>query len=249
MLIDWPPADAALAGAGLVIVLAYTVYGLTGFGSSITAVPLLTQFLPLREVVPMMLLFDLAAGVMVGLRNRSQVDWRELARMAPPMAAGMVLGVTLLVHAPQRALLLALGVFIFAYAAWSLLLRPPLRPVRSVWGFPVALLGGLFTATFGTGGPIYVAYLARRIMQPQPLRATISTLILGSGLVRLVLFSSVGLYHQPQVLPRSLLLLPCMLGGLWLGTRLHHRLPARRVVQAVWVVLLSAGAGLLLRNF
>lgn len=96
MLIAWPAPDAALAAAGAIILLAYTVYGLTGFGSSITAVPLLTQFLPLREVVPMMLLFDLTGGVLVGLRNRSQVQWREIGRMAPFMAAGMVLGLSLL---------------------------------------------------------------------------------------------------------------------------------------------------------
>ncbi|MDE2153069.1 MAG: sulfite exporter TauE/SafE family protein [Betaproteobacteria bacterium] len=248
MLIAWPAPDAALGAAGAVILLAYTVYGLTGFGSSITAVPLLTQFLPLREVVPMMLLFDLTGGILVGLRNRSQVQWREIGRMAPFMAAGMVLGLSLLLYAPQRVLLLALGGFIFAYALWTLVLRPPVRPLRAAWALPLAFAGGLFTAMFGTGGPVYVIYLARRIEQPQALRATISTLIFGSGLVRLLLFSSAGLYHQPQVLPRALLLFPCMLAGLWLGTHLNRRLPAQRVVQAVWGVLLAAGTSLLLRN-
>ena len=248
MLIAWPAPDASLLAAGAVIALAYTVYGLTGFGSSITAVPLLTQFLPLREVVPMMLLFDLTGGVLVGLRNRSDVQWRELLRMAPFMALGMLLGLGLLLRAPQLALLLVLGSFIFAYALWTLVLRPPVRPWRSVWAAPLAFTGGLFTSMFGTGGPVYVIYLARRIERPQALRATISTLVLGSGLVRLVLFSSAGLYRQPLVLGRAVLLSGCMLGGLWLGTRLNRRLPAHRVVQAVWLVLLAAGGGLLLRN-
>ena len=249
MLIAWPAPDAELAAAGAVILLAYTVYGLTGFGSSITAVPLLTQFLPLRQVVPMLLLFDLTGGVLVGLRNRSQVEWRELARMAPFMGCGMLVGLSLLLYAPQRLLLLTLGGFIFAHALWTLVLRPPLRRVHAGWAVPLAFAGGLFTSMFGTGGPVYVIYLARRVMQPQALRATISTLIFGSGLVRLMLFSSAGLYQQPQVLPRSLLVLPCMLAGLWLGTHLNHRLPAQRVVQAVWAVLLAAGVSLLLRNF
>lgn len=247
-MIAWPAPDATLGLAGVAILLAYTVYGLTGFGASITAVPLLTQFLPLREVVPMMLLFDLTGGILVGLRNRDQVQWRELARMVPFMAAGMLLGLSLLLYAPQRALLLALGSFIFAYALWTLVLRPAVRPVRAAWAVPLGFTGGLFTSMFGTGGPVYVIYLARRISQPQALRASISTLILGGGLARLILFSSAGLYHQPQVLPRALVLFPCMLGGLWLGTYLNRRLPAHHVIQAVWVVLLAAGAGLLLRN-
>ena len=248
MMLAWPAANASLLGAAAVVVLAYTVYGLTGFGSSITAVPLLTQLLPLREVVPMMLLFDLVAGTLVGLRNRSQIDRAELFRVVPFMIVGMLIGVSLLVWAPQRLLLLTLGVFIFAYALWTLVLRPPVRPMSAIWGPPLAFVGGLFTSMFGTGGPIYVIYLARRITQPQKLRATISTLLFTSGLARLVLFSSVGLYHQPQVLPRTLLLFPGMFVGLWMGTRLNHRLPAKRVVQAVWVVLLAAGFALLLRN-
>jgi uncharacterized membrane protein YfcA len=164
------------------------------------------------------------------------------------MTAGMVLGLSLLLYAPQRALLLALGGFIFVYALWTLVLRPPVRPLRAAWALPLAFAGGLFTSMFGTGGPVYVIYLARRISQPQALRASISTLIFGSGLLRLLLFSATGLYHQPKVLPRALVLFPCMLGGLWLGAHLNRRLPTHRVLQAVWAVLLAAGTSLLVHN-
>jgi uncharacterized membrane protein YfcA len=43
-------------------------------------------------------------------------------------------------------------------------------------------------------------------------------------------------------------LLPCALGGLYLGNRLHQWLPAERVKQIVWVVLIAGGASLVLRN-
>nr|WP_288118092.1 sulfite exporter TauE/SafE family protein [Thiomonas sp.] len=248
MVIDLPFPWVTLLSATLIIALAYTIYGLTGFGSSITAVPLLTHFLPLRSVVPMMLIFDLGAGIVLGLRNRSAVARDELLRIIPFMVTGMLVGVTLLVRAPQRPLLVTLGCFILAYAAWNLAFRAPQRSISVAWAAPLALLGGLFTALFGTGGPIYVAYLARRLPDVRALRATISTLIFFSGLARLVLFTSVGLYKQPHVLQLALALLPVVMGGLYLGSHLSRKLPAHRIVQAVWGILIAGGTSLIWHN-
>lgn len=238
----------SLGIAALIIVWAYIVYGLTGFGSSITALPLLVQFIPLRTAVPLMLIFDLCVGVLMGLHNRRVIDRSEVKRLLPFMLAGMVLGVTLLVNVPERALLMLLGVFVLAYSAWSLVLRPQVRPLSPRWAAAFGTFGGVFTALFGTGGPIYTIYLARRLPDKTVLRATISGLLFLSALARLVLFTGAGLYAQPQVLPLAVVLLPCALLGLYLGNHLHHRLAPRRVVQIVWVILIVGGAGLVWRG-
>ncbi|HEY8708427.1 MAG TPA: sulfite exporter TauE/SafE family protein [Burkholderiaceae bacterium] len=248
-MLEWIQLPGASLGiAALIIVWAYIVYGLTGFGSSITALPLLVQFIPLREAVPLILVFDLFVGVLMGLNNRRVIDRGEVKRLLPFMLAGMVLGVTLLVSVPERALLILLGVFVLAYSAWSLVLRPEVKPLSSRWAGAFGTFGGVFTALFGTGGPIYTIYLARRLPDKTVLRATISGLLFLSALARLVLFTGAGLYAQPQVLPLAAVLLPCALLGLYLGNHLHHRLPQQRVVQLVWVILVVGGAGLMWRG-
>jgi uncharacterized membrane protein YfcA len=248
-MLDWIQLPGATLGlAALIVILAYTVYGLTGFGSSITAIPLLAQLVPLRLAVPLMLIFDLCVGVLMGLSNRKVIDRGELRRLLPFMLLGMLLGVTLLVKAPERVLLLLLGVFVLAYSAWSLLLNPAVRPLSTRWAAPLGTLGGIFTALFGTGGPIYTIYLARRLPDKTVLRATISGLIFVSALARLVLFTGAGLYAQPHVLPLAAALLPCALLGLWFGHQLHHRLPQQRVVQIVWAILIVGGTSLIWRG-
>ncbi|MEW5888968.1 MAG: sulfite exporter TauE/SafE family protein [Pseudomonadota bacterium] len=241
------PVEVVL-GAALVITLAYLVFGLTGFGSSITAVPLLAHLLPLKLAVPMMLIFDLCAALLLGFKNRSAIDRKELLRLVPYMLAGMALGVTVLVRAPESALLLTLGIFVLVYSAWSLVFRPSLKPIGPAWSVPLGAAGGVFTALFGTGGPIYTIYLARRLDDKLMLRATITSLIFVSALARLVLFTGVGLYGQENLLWLVALLLPCALAGLYLGSRLHRRLPAQRVIQAVWAVLVIGGASLVWRG-
>ncbi|WP_296951246.1 sulfite exporter TauE/SafE family protein [uncultured Massilia sp.] len=237
-----------VAPLALIVMLAYTVFGLTGFGSSITAMPLLVQLIPLKMAVPLMLVYDLASGLVLGLKNLKVVERREVLRLVPFMLAGMAAGTFVLAHAPERILLLVLGAFILCYAAYSLLRRGTPRPLGAIWSLPFGLVGGTFTAMFGTGGPFYTIYLARRLADKLVLRATISGTIFFSGLARLALFSSAGFYRDTTLLALVALLFPFALGGLWLGNRLHSRLPAARVVQAIWGVLILGGASLVLRN-
>jgi len=237
-----------LAGVGLVVAFAYTVVGLTGFGASMVAMPMLVHLLPLRLALPMMLVYDLIGGVAIGVRNRKSVDRGELVRLVPFMLLGVVLGVTVLVKAPERALLLLLGVFVLAFAGWSLLFRPPSAPIRSGWAAPLGTVGGVFSALFGTGGPIYTIYLARRVRDKSRLRATVSLLLFMSALARLASFVAASLFSPPGLALLIATMLPCALGGMYLGTHLHHRLPAHRVVQAVWAILIVGGATLVVRN-
>ena len=237
-----------LAQLALIIVFGYTVFGLTGFGSSVTAMPLLVLLIPLRMAVPLMLVFDLVSGLLLGLKNRRFIDRREALRLIPFMMAGMAIGVLALVRAPERLLLVVLGLFILCYSAWSLLVRAKPQPLAPVWAGPFGVVGGMFTALFGTGGPFYTIFLTRRLHDKLTLRATISGVLLFSAVARLVLFTGAGLYRQATLPVLAAVLLPFALGGLYLGNRLHQWMPAERVRQAVWVVLIAGGASLVLRN-
>src|SRR6478736_6167969 len=95
--------------APLVIVVAYTVFGLSGFGSTVISLPILAHFLPVAYLVPLMALLDLASAAWIGGANRQQVAKPELKRLVPFMFVGFVIGVTVLTGVPDRYLRLALG--------------------------------------------------------------------------------------------------------------------------------------------
>ncbi len=236
-----------LLAVAAAVTLAYTVYGLTGFGAAIVAIPLLAQFLPLRFVVPMMLLFDLVAGLLLGLKNRSSIAKRELLRLVPYLLVGMVAGVTLLARAPERWLLAVLGLFAVLYAGWNLLRQQTTTPVAPGWAVPAGLFGGAFTSMYGTGGPIYASYLARRITDKNVLRASVAALIFGAGWLRLVLFTASGFYAQHGLLMLGAMLMPAAVLGYFIGSRLHARLSGPQAFKAVWLLVWAAGLGLLWR--
>lgn len=246
-MIDLPWSTVAAAGA--IVALGYIVYGLTGFGSSLVAIPMLAHFFPLRFAVPMMLVFDLCAGVLLGLKSRQHLDRGELLRLLPFLLVGMAIGATLLASASDRWLLVVLGAFVLVYALYNLVRTGVLAPVSKRWAIPAGTVGGVFTALYGTGGPVYTMYLARRLSDKAALRATIGILIFTTAFVRLALFTGSGFYAQKGLIPLALTLIPCALAGYVLGTRLHHWLPAERVARVVWLLLVAAGASLLWRGF
>lgn len=240
----WP----TLLATAFIVLLAYSVYGLTGFGAAIVGIPLLAHFYPLRFAVPMMLVFDLCAGLMFGLRDRKQVSRPELLWLAPFVLMGMALGIVLLINVNERWLLMVLGTFVLVYAVRNLLKKNATQPISRRWALPAGVIGGSLTSMFGTGGPIYVLYLAGRITDVSVLRASLGVLIFSTALVRLGLFTGSGFYNQPSLLPLAFALAPLGFLGYWLGSRLHARLPAKRASQAVWLLLIGGGASLLWRS-
>jgi uncharacterized membrane protein YfcA len=237
-----------LAGVAAAITLGYTVFGFGGFGANLVALPLLAHVMTIRFAVPMLMVLDLFSATLMGLKNRPLIEKGELLRLLPWLLLGMVLGVPVLQHAREAWLLTLLGAFVLSYSLWSLLGHASPAPVSPRWSLPAGLAGGIFSTMFGTGGPIYTLYLARRIPDTSRLRATIGALILGSAIVRLALFTGGGFFGQPGLLKLALVLVPCAMLGYVIGSRLHARLPQAQVRKVIWGLLVVSGGSLLVRG-
>jgi len=240
------PAPEILLLAALVTAASYCVFGLTGFGSTVLALPLLAHFLPLKFAVPLMLLLDLTASLALSSRVRGSLRKDEFARFVPFLLLGMGLGVTLLVKLPERPLLATLGAFLLAYALYCLAGRKTLALSRA-WALPAGVVSGSFSALFGTGGVLMVLYFAGRLGSTSELRATTAAGILVSSLTRVVLFAATGLLTQEGLFGSALVLLPSVFIGLFVGQRLHERVNPKIVLRIVYALLLANGVSLLAR--
>ena len=230
------------------VAIAYASFGLVGFGSTVIALPLLTHFFALKFAVPLLMLLDVSAFLLFGTRVRKRIRYAEIGWLVPFILAGMAAGLILLIEVAEQKLIAVLGTFLLLYAGYSLLRRGPPAVLSRAWGVPVGVAGGVFSALFGTGGVLFALYNAGRIRDKEELRATNAAMIMLSALVRVVLFAAAGLLTQEGLLATALVLLPAMLGGAWLGSRLHAAAPAAAVVKAVYALLVIAGLLLLARS-
>ncbi|MBO1016357.1 sulfite exporter TauE/SafE family protein [Achromobacter sp. SD115] len=244
------PPDSLVVAAPVVLV-AYVVFGMTGFGAAMVAVPVLVQFMPLQFAVPLVVLFDLACTALVGGSNWRRVSLVELKRLFPWLLLGIGLGVTLLHNAGARWPLILLGSFVLAVCIKGLrgARATTTAPLNTFWALPFGVFGGIFSALFGTGGPIYTIYLSRRLDALDQFRATISVVILASGLIRAAAFGAAGLYAQPEILSAAAVLLPVALVGLYGGSRLRTRVSPELLKRAIFLLLAIAGAGAIYRGW
>ncbi len=231
--------------AAVILLVAYFIRGISGFGSGLVAVPLLALLFPLKFVVPFILVMDFTASIVLGSTHRKQVDWTELKPLIPGSIVGVVLGVSLLVNLDKTTLLATLGLFIIAFALRNLLNLHSDKLISRLWALPASLIGGTVSALFGTGGPPYVIYLTHRIRDKGVFRATTSLLFLMEGGLRGVVFALAGLLFQEGLLSAFLGGLPIMAFGLWLGGKVHVGITATQMVRLIGGLLLVSGTALL----
>ena len=231
-----------------VIALGFFVLGVTGFGSALVIVPLLSWQWPLAQVVPLVLLLDFGGCLLLGGLQRDHIDARVLLRLLPWLLGGAGLGWLVIQQthgANSPFLLLLLG----CYVIWVGLrgLRQPTLSQHSLFRNPQlsGVLAGLIEVVFGTSGPVVVSHLVTRFNDAHTLRVNISAaLLLLSGLASLVM-AATGRLSSPVLGAWLPALAITALISLLLGHRLAHRLPAQRLRQAILGLLILSGLSLL----
>lgn len=231
-----------------VILLAYFMFGVSGFGSSLVAVPLLSHLMPLQSAVMLALVLDLISAVGLSQKDRQHVRYDELKPIIPFALLGIVIGAAMLSRMPSGPLLFMLGFFVTVVAVRSLLLGPARQIVSRRWSALAGLAGGAASALFGTGGPAYMSYFGHRLDDRSELRATFSGLLVLDGGLRVVVFIASGLFFTSLNVQVLLAALPMMLLGLYFGQRAHKVLSNQQIKHLTTALLFVSGLSLLARG-
>jgi len=232
--------------AALIIVVAFFVRGIAGFGSGLIAIPLLAQMLPLSVVVPLVGLLDYLASTSHGIKHRQAIVWRDILPLLPFTFAGVVSALYLFHTVDADLLRKALGAFIVLYAFYTLFSSGPGFHGRRWWAIPAGAFGGLIGTLFGTGGPFYVIYFRLRQLDKTAFRATIATLFLIDGSSRITGYFFSGFYSG-ETMYLLAAALPIMVVGMYLGGHVHTNISQQGFQRAIGILLVGSGMALLLR--
>lgn len=231
----------------IILVVAYTFRGVTGFGSGLIAIPLLTLFFPLTFVIPFISILDMSASLTHVTHTRQYISWKTIAKAIPYALLGVPLGLFVLKSIDTSILVKALGVFIIIFAIYSLI-SPTLKKNDSlIWPAFGGFFGSLVGTMFGTGGPFYVFYFHLQQLDKTVFRATCAAVFLVDGLIRAVGFTLSGFYTS-TVLLTILLALPVMFSAMYIGEHLHTNISQRSFQKSVGIFLVFSGITLLFKN-
>ena len=231
-----------------VVFLATLIRSAFGFGEALVAVPLLALLLPLKVATPLAVLVSITIAAVVVAQDWRKIHVRSTGWLVGATVFGTPVGLLLLTSRHQKAVLVGLGIFIMAFAAYSLLgSRPPeLKHESRAWMLGCGFCAGVLGGAFGMNGPPLVVYGAMRRWSPQHFRATLQAYFLPASMIGMTGYWMAGLW-VPAVTHYYLWCLPVLWPAIWLGRIVNHRLRGDTFLKYVYVGLAAIGAMLLVQ--
>ena len=229
--------------SSIVVMIAFLIRGLTGFGSGLLMVPLLLLFLDMKLVVPTATLLAVLCGIFLisTFQTRKWIRKDVLPMMIVGVLVGTILGTYVLRSCKSSMLEKLFGLFIFCYALRMLFGgKREGKEVKNYVGLMAGFLSGGLGGVFAAGGPPIVIYLSGKIKDKQVFRATVIFFFLVANTWRLTMFCYTRLING-EVVRFTLYLLPAFIIGNLAGSVLHVKINQVLFNRIVALVLLITG--------
>ncbi len=239
-----------VAEYGLIIFVATLLGGISGYGSSLIALPYMVWMLGDAHLCAQALLITgLTQSTQLVVKNWRQVQWPVVGWMIFFAGLGLPVGYFWISHLPQKTSLLVLGTVVFLGGFPPMFGKPisfregMKRPVSAV----LFALGGVIQGAYTAGGGPIVIGLFQLVRTKELFRGTLLafwTLVNGTLLVA----NTVDRAMMTQSWTLGLIGIPFVFLGGQTGQNLASKLSQRRFEQFVGGLLVVSGFVMVARN-
>lgn len=228
--------------------VAGTLSGIVGFGSSILLMPVLVIAFGPLQAVPIMAIAAVMANVARVLAWWNELDWRSCWAFAATGAPAGALGAATLLALPARLVEIAIGAFFIAMifvrrrmAARGLRLGPLHLALA---GVPIGYLTGVVVSTGPLTAPLFLAAgLAKGGFVGTEAAATLTVYLAKTAVFR-------GLGALPlEIVAKGLITGSTLMAGAFLAKRFVLKLPTERFRLLMDGLMLASGLALLAAAF
>jgi len=157
-----------------ILFVAGWVQGVSGFGSALIAIPLLTLIIDIKTAVPLCALTSTVIATYMTLQLRHVFDLKKIGPLVMGAIPGIAVGVTLLKTVPSNIIQTLMGLFLMGYGLYNLFFTIHPRPLHRWWGYLSGFLSGAIGAAFGAGGPPAIIYTTLNNWTKNEIKATLS---------------------------------------------------------------------------
>jgi len=236
---------------GAIVLLAYTLEAVTGFGSIVIALSLGVLFLPFDKILPILVCLNICMTSVLAFKNRKSIHKRLLITIIlPGMLTGTAAGYLLKPYLDEVILKQVFGVLIVWFAGRELwrMYHQHEDAMRATWITRCITFGaGITHGLFASGGPLLVYAVAGTQIDKAQFRATMVFVWFTLNALLAVAFLLDG--RLVPVLPNVLLLMPLLFVAVKLGNFLHHKVNERHFKSAVYTLLLMTGIILIVSRY
>ncbi len=235
-----------LAGA----IAAAFVSGLSGFAFALVSLSFWIWRFPLAELSAMVVFGSLVSQATAMPSVLRHIEPKLVAPYIAGAVLGLPIGTLLIAHVDLGLFRLFVGVLLIGFAAFQLLVGPRLRPRQGdalVAEVAIGWLSGVLGGLAGLSGVLPAMWAVVRVWSKERQRAlflvfnTFCHVVALGGLV-------VAGYVTLATLERFAILLPCLVGGAWLGARAYGHVSPGQFRRIVLMLLAASGIMLMVQN-
>ncbi len=219
---------------------AAALQGLSGFGFSILALPLLTLFLSPRLIVPILLLYSMIINLVVLRSSYKELRWKENLMLFFCGILAMPIGVHILVNLNENILkafigAVIIGFSIFSFKGYQIKLKND-NLAMAISGIFSGILGG----SISMSGPPIIIFLKNKKVGKHSFRGNLAIYFFILNIFSIPVFYWNGLLTA-EVFELSLRFLPGLLIGVVLGNFLSHKIKESSFHDLTLILLFIIG--------
>lgn len=231
-----------------ILFLAGFTQGLSGFGSILLSIPLLTIFMDIKAVIPLTALAAQSMTIMLLIQLWRHLEWKKILPLLMGAIPGIFAGVFLLKRLDKGVIQLILGLILVFYAVYSLFFRAAGTRIRERWaylfGFSAGCLGGALSAA----GPPVIVYTSLQDWTKDQIKVTIQGFYLVSGFFVVSLHALTGLTTLPVIRYYGVAL-PVLLLGTYFGSLFYGSIKEEHYRRVILILLALLGIFMIYRVY
>jgi len=234
----------------VVVLAAYFIKGITGFGNTLVMAPLFSFVVSNRFTTPVDLLISIPTNAWLVWKNRASINLKTVLPLSIMLLAGIIPGIVLLKTGNDLVLKAVLGVVIVALGIEMLYRKPP-EQTGAAGGSKallavVGLISGVLAGMYGISA-FLIAYISRTSADRSQFRANLCSLFLVDNIFRLIWYSVAGIMTA-EIIRFTIFMTPAVVFGMYLGIKVDTGLKEDTVRKATIYLLVISGAVLLIKS-
>lgn len=253
----------------IVVLSAYIIKSLTGFGNTLIINSLLSFVKENRFISPVDLLLGLPANIYMAWKDRKSIDPKIVIPLSIMVLAGNIPGIFLLNIGGDKLLKSILGIVLVLLAIEMFTRKKTSNSASNSEGvndnvpqlehtgtensksknliiYAVGLISGVLMGLFGIG-VLLAAFIGRHTDNRNNYRGNLCFVFVVDNIFRFVMYCINGLINR-NILITSLGLAPAVLLGMFLGRMIDSRISDRTVRNFVVALLLVSGVVYIIIN-
>jgi len=220
----------------IIILIAALLQGMTSFGASLVAMPLLLMIYDISIVVPLMVSFNLIMNVIL---FRKLYKYQNIKSILPLLITALlftIVGIIFLKELNSNYIKFVIG-FILLLLSIIKLFGINIRLKQNFTSYiPVGIISGLLNGIAGLSGPPVLIFLSANEIDKNTFRATLTSYFLVLNIFTIISFSLTGNYSI-LVLKNLVILLPALLVGTLIGVYLGNKVNEKVFKRLVLIFL------------